>query len=383
MTLFTFVLKNLARRRIRTALTCVGIAVAIGAVVALVGIASGFERNFIEVFEGRGVDLVVVEGGITEQLTSSLDEGLVPRIRELPGVAHATGMLLEVLAFEQEGLVGVMVQGWAPECVLFEHLRVSSGRTLQPGDQRQALLGSILARNLKKKVGDTIEIDREDFTIAGVFESFNIFENGSIVVPLAELQRVMLRPRQLTAIAVLTTATDVDKTAVVTRVCQEIESFSDDRGRRLRLTALPTRDYVSNTLQIRMAHAMAWVTSTIALVIGAIGMFNTMMTSVLERTREIGVLRALGWRQSRIVRLVLLEAVVLGLLGAVAGTLLAVLLIRGMAEVPSVGGFIQGDTSLWVIGQGFAMALIVGLLGGGYPAWAAARLLPTEALRHE
>ncbi|HMP02093.1 MAG TPA: ABC transporter permease [Gemmatales bacterium] len=193
----------------------------------------------------------------------------------------------------------------------------------------------------------------------------------------------MLRPRQLTAIAVLTTATDVDKTAVVTRVCQEIESFSDDRGRRLRLTALPTRDYVSNTLQIRMAHAMAWVTSTIALVIGAIGMFNTMMTSVLERTREIGVLRALGWRQSRIVRLVLLEAVVLGLLGAVAGTLLAVLLIRGMAEVPSVGGFIQGDTSLWVIGQGFAMALIVGLLGGGYPAWAAARLLPTEALRHE
>lgn len=383
MTLFTFVVKNLARRRIRTCLTCLGITIAIGAVVALVGVAAGFERNFVEVFEGRGVDLVVVEGGITEQLTSSLDERLLERIRALPGVANAAGMLLEVLAFEKENLVGVMVQGWAADSLLMQHLSVTAGRLVRPGDKQLAMVGSLLAKNLKKRVGDTIEIDREDFTIVGIFESFNVFENGAVVVPLEELQRVMLRPGQLTAIAVLTNASGPSRVEAVASVCKEIEGFTDAKGRRLRLTALPTRDYVSNTLQIRMAHAMAWVTSSIALFIGAIGMFNTMMTSVLERTREIGILRALGWRPGRIVRLILMESVVLGLIGAAAGTILAMGMLRSMAEVPSVGGFIQGDTSWWVIGQGFAMALGVGLVGGGYPAWVAARLLPTEALRHE
>jgi putative ABC transport system permease protein len=383
MTLLTFVLRNLARRRIRTGLTCLGVALAIGAVVALVGVATGFERNFVQAFEGRGVDLVVVQGGITEQLTSSLDEALLERIRALPGVAQAAGMLLEVLAFEKENLVGVVVQGWVPDSLLFQHLTVTQGRLLRHGDQRKALLGSLLAKSLRKSVGDVVQIDREEFTIVGVFESFNIFENGAVVVPLAELQRVMLRPGQLTAIAVLTDPAATNKSDIVATLCRSIEDFRDDQGRRLRLTALPTREYVSNTLQIRMAHAMAWTTSTIALLIGGIGMFNTMMMSVLERTREIGILRAVGWRRSRILRLILLEAVVLALGGAMIGAILASAAIRALAEIPSLGGFVPGKTPWGVIGQGFALAVAVGLLGGGYPAWVAARMMPTEALRHE
>lgn len=383
MTLLTFVLRNLARRRIRTGLTCLGVALAIGAVVALVGVATGFEHNFVQAFEGRGVDLVVVQGGITEQLTSSLDEALLNRIRALPGVANAAGMLLEVLAFEKENLVGVVVQGWAPDSLLFQHLTVTQGRLLRDGDRQQAILGSLLAKSLRKRVGDVVQIDREEFTVVGVFDSFNIFENGAVIVPLAELQRVMLRPGQLTAIAVLTDAAGPHKTDAVAAVCRSIEDFRDDQGRQLRLTALPTREYVTNTLQIRMAHAMAWTTSTIALLIGGIGMFNTMMMSVLERTREIGILRAVGWRRSRILRLVLLEAVVLALGGAAIGAVIASASIRALAEIPSLGGFVPGTTPWGVIAQGFVLAVAVGLIGGGYPAWVAARLMPTEALRHE
>src|SRR5438128_7385792 len=110
MHFLTLVAKNLLRRKLRTILTCCGIAVAIMAVVALVGIAKGFERGFVEVFEGRGVDLIVVEGGITEQLTSSMDQKLSERIRALPGVKDLACMLLEVLAFEKEKRVGGMVQ---------------------------------------------------------------------------------------------------------------------------------------------------------------------------------------------------------------------------------------------------------------------------------
>jgi putative ABC transport system permease protein len=378
----TLVLKNLLRRRCRTSLTCLGIAVAIGSVVALVGIARGFERNFVEAFEGRGVDVVVVEGGLTEQLTSSLDEGLIERFRALPQVAKVSCMLLEVLTFEKENLMGVMVQGWPGGGMLFDQLTIKQGRTLIPGEQNTALLGSILAKNMKKKVGDTIEIDREDFTIVGIFDSFNIFENGSCIVLLNELQRVMMRPKQVTAFAVVL-RDGPDKPALIAELCQQVETFKDARGRRLRLSALPTRDYVSNTLQIRLAHAMAWATSAIALIIGSIGMLNTMMTSVLERTREIGILRAIGWKQRRVMQMVLSESVLLGMIGALLGCVGAAVLLRLLTQVPGVEGFISGDLEPAVMLQGLLLAAGVGVVGGLYPAWQAGRLSPVEAIRHE
>lgn len=378
----TLVLKNLLRRRCRTSLTCLGIAVAIGSVVALVGIARGFERNFVEAFEGRGVDVVVVEGGLTEQLTSSLDEGLLERFRALPQVAKVSCMLLEVLTFEKENLMGVMVQGWPGGGMLFDQLTIKQGRTLIPGEQNTALLGSILAKNMKKKVGDTIEIDREDFTIVGIFDSFNIFENGSCIVLLNELQRVMMRPKQVTAFAVVL-RDGPDKPALIAELCQQVETFKDARGRRLRLSALPTRDYVSNTLQIRLAHAMAWATSAIALIIGSIGMLNTMMTSVLERTREIGILRAIGWKQRRVMQMVLSESVLLGIIGALLGCVGAAVLLRLLTQVPGVEGFISGDLEPAVMLQGLLLAAGVGVVGGLYPAWQAGRLSPVEAIRHE
>lgn len=382
MTFLSMILQQIRRRRWRTVLTMAGMSVAICAVVALCGIADGFERGFCEVFEGRGVDLIVVEGGMTEQLTSSLDESLTPKFRALPGVQDVACMLLEVLAFEKEGLLGVVVQGWPSDAIMYRDLKIVEGHRPAPGEKQAAMLGSILARNMKKKLGDTVEIDRENFTIVGIFESFNIFENGALVVPLPELQRVMRRPGQVTAFSLVLTE-GKDKAEHATAVCKQIEAFTNAQGKRMRLNALPTKDYVNNTLQIRIAHAMAWCTSAIALIIGAIGILNTMMTSVLERTREIGILRAIGWKRSRIVLMILLEALILCLGGAILGAALARFLTFGMTQVPGIEGFIQGSISWTIIVQGILLAAIVGVVGGLYPAWRASRLAPTEALRHE
>lgn len=382
MYFWTIAFKNLFRRKIRSILTCLGIAVAIGAVVALVGIANGFERGFVEVFEVRGIDLIVVEGGITEQLTSSMDQAVAQQIRELPGVKAVASMLLEVLVFEKENMMGVMVQGWETDSFLFHDLKIVAGCALQPNAKGQAMLGALLAKNMSKQIGDTIEIDREPFKIVGIFESFNVFENGSAVVPLPELQRVMVRPNQVTAMAVILQE-GPNKAHLQKNLCQQVEQLHNAAGKQLRLSALPARDYVNSTLQIRMAEAMAWVTSTIALVIGIIGMLNTMMTSVLERTKEIGILRAIGWRRSRVMHMILSEAVLQSLLGACMGILGAIVLIKGLSQSRMVNGFIQSDLSWIVLGQGLAIAVLVGLMGGLYPAWCASRLAPTEAIRHD
>jgi putative ABC transport system permease protein len=128
---------------------------------------------------------------------------------------------------------------------------------------------------------------------------------------------------------------------------------------------------------------MAWSTSAIALIVGGIGMLNTMIVSVFERTHEIGVLRAIGWRTSRIVRMILLESGLLSVVGAVIGVGLALLFTYFLSRAPATSGLVDARLSPTVILQGFVLALLIGMVGAVYPAFRAARLLPTVALRGE
>jgi putative ABC transport system permease protein len=191
----------------------------------------------------------------------------------------------------------------------------------------------------------------------------------------------MDRPNQVTEFQISVVPPGADGVSPVEALRRAIETMTDDEGRSLRLGAMPTQDFVESTTQLRLAKAMAWMTSAIALIIGGVGILNTMIMSVLERTQEIGVLRSLGWRKSRIVRLILGESMLLTLFGALVGTVSAVGLTNALIYLSVVPGIVQGDFSPQVLLTGLSMALLVGLFGGLYPAWRGANLPPTEALR--
>lgn len=353
----------------------VGVAVAVAAVVALVGISRGFQESLADIYRRRNVDLVVLRAGSLQRYGSRLDGALGESIARIPGVASVSPVLVDVVSFDDNDLFGVPVQGIRIGARPPGDARMIDGDWLAGGQPRRIVVGKILARQLGQTVGGTLELlPGEPFTVAGVFESPNVFENGALLIDIAELQQLMGREDEVTAFNVTVEDRDPGR---IEEIRPRIRALAPG------LEVLTTGRFVESAVEMRMARAVAWLTSAIALVIGTIGMVNTMLTAVFERTRELAVLRAIGWRKASVVRMILAESVVLSTLGALAGIALAVTLTQTLSRLPASGRLVSGDIAPEVILQGFAVAWIVGLAGGLYPAWRAARLVPTEGLRHE
>ena len=326
--------KNLARRPWRSGLTILGLSVAIAAVVALVGVSEPLEQSFLQLYNRRGADLVVQHAGGTMQLNSGIDENLQERIGALPGAGQVIGGLMDIVALERFDLFGVIVNGWRPNCPVLDQVTIIEGRRLQPGDRGRVMLGKILAGNIGKHVGDTIEFYAEPFEIVGIFDSFSVYEAGAIFILLDELQRLMDRPNKVTGFVVQATRTgDAD---AVDELRQRINGLNPN------IRAVAVAEFVRNISQIRVICAASWVTSLIAVVIGVVGVLNTMITSVFERASEIGTLRAIGWHKRRVMTLVIFEAIFLSSVAAMTGSALGAGSVRLLGLWPQLAGFLNG-----------------------------------------
>ena len=376
MRLMTLTIRNLVRRPTRTALTTCGLAVAIGTVVALVGVVRSYEQSVRGYYASQGIDLVVFRQAGIYRSSSTLPQSLGPRIASLSGVKSVAGSITETLSLAKYGLYGVVLQGLDVDRFHMDHLRVLSGRLLRPGDGRVALLGTILAKNVEKQVGDSLELipGEEPFRILGIYESDHFVENNMVLAPLDEIQQLLGRTGEVTGFVVSAVSTDEQ---AIEGLCRRIRRLSAE------VEAQPTSDFFNSAVETRLAHAMTWLTSTVALIVGSIGMLNTMMMNVFERTREIAVLRALGWRTWTIVKAVFLESFLLAIAGCIAGTVLAVALTRALSWLPAVQHIVTGNTAPSVVFLAVVTALLVCLLGGALPAYRAAQLLPAQAIRIE
>ncbi len=381
--------KNLARRPLRSALTLLALSTAIAAVVALTGIARGFTRSFSDIYAAHLVDIVVSRAGSADRLSSSIDEAFAEKIANLAGVAKTASVLLETLSIEEEGVFGVPTMGIEDKSWLRDDYQLEMDQIDSKPDQiditgtpeakpsRTVWLGIHLAERLNVHSGGSIVLFDDVYQVTGVFKSPSTWENGSMILPLDELQRLTDRAGQATYVNVVleplrdgSTKNEMAKQAIAA-----ISNLDP------RLLPLATEDFVETDTRMQLAGAMAWMTSMLALVLGSIGTLNTMLTSVMERTKEIGILRAIGWPQRRVVSMILLESCGLAIVAGFFGTLLAIGLTWALAQAPAAKGILSPSIDSKVILQGFLLAIGIGLLGALLPAWRAARLMPTEAFR--
>jgi putative ABC transport system permease protein len=369
---WTIAINNLSRRPARSVLTVSALAVAVTAVVALVGVSESLESSFLDLYTRRGGDLVVQPRGGAVQLSKGIKLEVGDQIRKLPGVREVISGLMDLVSFEDRDIFMVMVNGWEPNCPAIAQVRMLSGRRLQAGDRRVVMLGRILAANLSKKTGDQVQLYGQDFEVIGVFESFSIYENGAVFMLLDELQRQMDRPGEVTGFLVHA----VDKRpAAIAELCRRIEALNPD------FAATPCAEFVNSLTQMKVTRTMSWFTALFAIVIGAVGVMNTMAMTVFERRGEIASLRAMGWRKGRVARLIVSESLFLSVLGAALGIALGIGFTFLLAHWKKTSGIVQGDVSLRAIGEGLCVAVAISLVGAVFPAYRCARLPIADTLR--
>ena len=368
-----FVFKNLRRRRLRTLLTLGGIGMAVGAFVGLVGFSSAFQQQWMRIYSSSGTDIAVIRGTF---LNTSLDESATAKLVALPVVAEASPTIFNLMDLTPE--VNALVFGWKAGGFQFESIQVLAGQRSRDG-QPEVMLGDLLAEDLKKKPGDTLEIQGTLFTVAGIYHAASALQANAILMPLDQLQQLSSLEGKVSTIDVRLRPAPRGESPDhhLKRAQAEIETALPG------IRAVPAAERASDNQFVKLAQASAWGTSSLALLIGILGIANTMVMSVFERTREIGTLRAMGWRRLQILALIEFEAALLGLGGGFVGIALGWFSLRVLAALPQTASFVSATVRWQLLAEAMGIAVIAGLLAGAFPAWRAGQLSPVDALRHD
>ncbi|MDD2721953.1 MAG: ABC transporter permease [Gallionella sp.] len=375
MNLTRFALNNLYRRPARTLLTVAAISLGIAAVVALTAIAWGFEASWQKANDARGTDLIVTRMASENTMPSPFVADKVSgKLSSMPHVSAVVGLLSEMLSVS-EGAPPMFVFGWAYQSYLWDHLKLQAGRWPAADDESVVVIGTIAAEMLHKKTGDTLEIEGQSFQIAGIFESPAMVENGAVLMTLSRAQQITDKPGKVNILNIkLDGQTDeADIERLKTQIGQALPGF----------IAITSGELVQKNAVVRISKAMSNATILIAGLVGALIVFNTLLMSINERTKEIGILLALGWQRRTIIQLVFSEALLLTLAGGMAGIVVGVALTFGLEHIELMRGKIDAVFSVPFLFAVLGLSVLLGIAGGLYPALKASRLLPSHALRQE
>jgi len=368
-----FAWKNLWRRRLRTLLTLCGISMAIGAFVALVGFSRSFEGEWMRLYSSSGTDIAVVEKNF---LNSSVNQSLTDKLRSVPEVEQVAPMIFNLMDLTPE--VNAIAFGLLDNTYEFDSLTFESGRKFQ-NNKPEVILGSLLAKNLNKKVGDSLTMQGATFTVVGIFHGGTALVAGAVILPLDQMQQITSMQGKVSGFHVRLRPAPPGEAPehYLKRAQADIEAVLPG------LNAQLASDRATNNQFVELAHAVAWGTSAIALAMGILGIANTMAMSVFERTREIGILRAIGWKSGRVMLLIEVEAAVLGIAGGILGIGVGWGALQLLSLVPKTNVLVHTSLTPSHLLQSMVISLFSGLLAGAYPAWRGSHLSPVEALRHD
>jgi len=394
-------LDGLRANKLRAMLTMLGIIIGVGAVIAMVSIGMGVQDKVQTSIAGLGSNLLVVTPGAAKTGGSRQAAGSSITLNEKDAVAIAqevsnVNLVAPAVSKQYQVVFGnqnwtTSVQGTTPDIMGVRSYNLEDGVFFTTQDvetrARVAVLGKTVADSLfngGSPVGQTIRINNAPFQVVGVLEAKGESAGGNqddtVIIPLKTAQERLMGINYVQNINIQATGTDVinqaqeDVTALLRTRHKLTGTTPDDFTVRNMVAIMATADETTS-----MITALLGVVAGLSLLVGGIGIMNIMLVSVTERTREIGIRKALGARYNNILMQFLIEAVVI----SVAGGLLGIALGIGTSyAVSSLAGWKTIISSVAIVAA-FGFSVMIGLFFGIYPARKAALLDPIDALRYE
>ncbi len=381
MSFLTLMVKNPFRNRTRAILAIIGIAIGIATIVALGMVTGGLQASTQSTLKAGAAEISVTQKGSSSFISTggTINESFIADLGKINGVKDTAGILrtsANVTGGSNFGPGGgFSVSGIDSDKLSLVGIDSVNGTTFSNGSSNEIILGKTSANNLNKTVGSTINLFGTDFKITGIYETGNFLQDAGAFMSLSALQNLTSNDNKVSTILV-----KVNDNANVTEVGQAIENTYPNE-----FTASTAADQANRINEgLGTINTASTAISLLAIIIGGVGVINTMIMSVFERTREIGVLKAVGWKNRRILGMILGESIVLTLVAAVVGIVMGIIGVEVLLNViPSTGTVIKPVLTLDILLRAFAVAFLVGVVGGLYPAYRASRLAPTEALRYE
>ncbi|KAF5424472.1 MAG: putative ABC transport system permease protein [Candidatus Methanomarinus sp.] len=372
--LFDIILRNLTQRKIRTGLTVSGIGLGIFAVIVMGGMSENFNQTFeksfsltaekIRVFSSVGV----FGGGLTNSKAAE--------VRKVPGVEDAYGMLMAPLE-EGGGMSfgGNQVTGIRPEKsqVALTPIQLKDGRFLLRGDRYVTVIGSSIATQYNIGVGDRLEIEDKNFIVVGVLEYTGSFFDANAAIPLDIAQDIYDMDDMVSLIFALPQE-GVDGDLLAKRIKLSVDGVD---------TLSPSELKKEAEQNLRIFSVITVSAAVLAALIGGLSVMNTMLMSVMERTKEFGILKAIGAQQRDILLMTVGEASIMGLMGGLLGLVSGWAVIYGMNLWLADQGIVLFLITPRLVAVAMLFAILLGTASGIYPAIRATRMSPMEALRYE
>ena len=399
---FALALKNIQRRGVRSWLTMLGIFIGIAAVVSLLSLGQGLEQAVAGQFQALGADRITVQaqsGGFGppgQGAVNPLDEEDLEIVQNSRGVDAAAGRIIEQLIVEanDEQIVGftATLPDDSEERRLVEEYfgeEMEAGRDLRSQDEGKVALGinyyerDVLGEQIRP--GETLTIQGEEFEVTGIYERSGSFQTDTTIFMNEEDMRELIDEPDLYSI-IFARVENTDRIeATVENVEEELRR---DRNQDVGEedfeveTSQETLDSLNQILNLVTAFVVG--IAGISLIVGGVGIMNTMYTSVLERRKEIGIMKSVGARNEDILSIFMFESGILGFFGGLIGVVIGLglaYLVQIVGTAVAGSGFIQATINLWVVGGALLFSFLVGLMSGVFPARQAASLKPVEALR--
>ncbi|MCZ7403738.1 MAG: ABC transporter permease [Candidatus Methanoperedens sp.] len=384
--MFDLIIRSMTQRKMRTGLTIFGIALGIFAVVVMGGMSE--QMNLVV---DKSLDLMAdniqVQPDGTFGGVGTLNESTVSQVKRVPGVSDAFGVL--VTALDPEGGGGGfgnpdMVFGVLPEKQL-KDAKLTAGRYLMPGDGYKAVIGSSIARKFNLKVGDELELkskrlqskssitNTRNVSVVGIMEYTGSMFDSVVQMPLDRAQK-FYKMENTVSFIYAEPAPGTDSSELAKRIDLSVEKVKSKSPEQLR-KEIEGQLVIFGLITISAA--------VLAAVIGGLSVMNTMLMSVSERTKEFGLLKALGAERKTILFMTMGEAALMGVIGGITGITAGSLLVHFLNKSFEAQGSALFAITPRLVVIGLLFATILGIVCGTYPAYRATRMSPMEALRYE